>query len=164
VKFELARAAEDPQRWRVEAHSLRSASRLLLAHWLETPGSAGGVAFPAMMLAGYAIEDFAKARILELGETWDRTRGHDLPWLVAKAGIPIDWAEDELLRRLKQIVTWAGRYPTPLNLSDATPWPKQASDADFKRIDQIYERLRVPVERLEEDVEDFDGDFDDIGD
>jgi hypothetical protein len=55
-----------------------------------TEWSAGSIAFPAMMLAGYMIEDLAKARILELGEGWGRSRGHDLPWLVAKAGIDVD--------------------------------------------------------------------------
>jgi hypothetical protein len=41
------------------------------------PGSSGGVGLPALLLAGYAIEDYAKASLVEDGKTsayWERGR------------------------------------------------------------------------------------------
>jgi hypothetical protein len=68
------------------------------------------------------------------------------------------------LGRLKQIVTWAGRYPAPLKLSDASPWPRRASDADFNAIERICERLEAPAVEEDEDYLDYEPDADDIGD
>lgn len=152
----LAKFAEEPRRWRSEAQHLRMACRVLRDHWLETPGAAAsGVALPALLLAGYAIEDYAKARLVEQGKMWSGERGHDLPWLVSEAGIELDESEALLVRRLKQIVTWAGRYPAPLKprhyyLPLGDEWPRQASDKDFETIEMICERLDAPGRRQAE--------------
>jgi hypothetical protein len=88
------------------------------------------VALPALLLAGYAIENYAKARLVEQGRGW-KDHGHDLPWLVRQAGIELNEPEDLLVQRLKQIVVWAGRYPTPMKpeafrLRRGEEWPQRA--------------------------------------
>lgn len=65
---------------------MRAAFRVLLDYWLKTTGHAGGVGLPALLLAGYAIENLAKSRLVEQGADWPSKRGHDLPWLARKAG------------------------------------------------------------------------------
>jgi hypothetical protein len=94
-------------------------------------GSRSEAAFPALLLAGYAIENYAKARLVEQGKDWKR-HGHDLSWLVKQAGIELNEPEKILVQRLKQIVVWAGRYPTPMkpeefNLPPGEEWPQQAT-------------------------------------
>jgi hypothetical protein len=73
----LARLAKDPSRWEMEADGLRKACRILSEAWLDKSVGAD-VVFPALLLGGYAIEDYAKARLLEQGKDW-RGHGHDLP-------------------------------------------------------------------------------------
>jgi hypothetical protein len=144
----LARFAEEPRRWRLEAQGLQTASRVLRDYWLGAqPGevSRGEVALPALLLAGYAIENYAKARLVEQGKDW-KGHGHDLPWLVKQAGIELNETEEILVQRLKQIVVWAGRYPTPIKPQEfhvprGEEWPQQAHDSDFEVIEDICERL-----------------------
>jgi hypothetical protein len=69
----LARLARDPSRWEMEAYGLRRACRVLSEAWLDKSQGAD-VVFPALLLGGYAIEDYAKARLLEHGKDW-RAKG-----------------------------------------------------------------------------------------
>jgi hypothetical protein len=140
----LAALAKEPTPWRMEAYGLRTACRVLCETWLDKSQSAD-VVFPALLLGGYAIEDYAKARLVEQGKDWLR-HGHDLPWLVREAGVEVEESDQVLLRRLKEVVTWAGRYPAPLRHEDfvlghGDEWPRGASDSDFVAIDRICELL-----------------------
>jgi hypothetical protein len=54
------------------------------------------VAQPSLLLGGYAIENYAKARLVEMGKTWPQKRGHDLLWLIQEAG----WNSTSVRRRL----------------------------------------------------------------
>lgn len=137
----------------MEAYGLRRACRVLSEAWLDKSQGAD-VVFPALLLGGYAIEDYAKARLLEHGKDW-RGKGHDLPWLVREAGVELEKADQVLLRRLKEVVTWAGRYPAPLRpeefvLGRGDQWPRGAFESDFAAIDRICELLTErwdPAER-----------------
>lgn len=148
--------APEPRARRHEADALLLASRVLIDYWLAAErgaasARAGGVALPAMLLAGYAVENYAKARIIEACEEWPRDKGHDLPWLVEAAGVELDPKETVLMQRLKLIVEWAGRYPRPLRpaafrlSAREGGWPRQVSDADLPRIERICERLKNPL-------------------
>jgi hypothetical protein len=134
--------ARDPRRWRSEAEGLLMACRLLFDHWerAERAYPAGYVALPALLLGGYAVEDYAKARLVELGISWEGKRGHDLPWLVAAAGVSLDESDTALLFRLSEVVQWAGRYPAPLERQPAE-WGRFASTTDLPVIERMCERL-----------------------
>jgi hypothetical protein len=93
----------------------------------------------------YAIEDYEKARLLEHGNDW-RGKGHDVPWLVREACVELEKADQVLLRRLKEVVTWAGRYSAPLRpeefvLGRGDQWSRGAFESDFAAIDRICELL-----------------------
>jgi hypothetical protein len=136
---------DQPVHWRAEAEGLLRAYRILASHWLETHGPDGRVIWPALMLAGYAIENYAKARLLELGELDEArkgNRGHDLPWLVERARIEVNGVELDLLQRLEQFVRWSGRYPAPFR-ADAERSSQWATDRDFETIERLIERLSV---------------------
>src|SRR3954463_7576719 len=110
----LDKARRDPLMWRLEAKGLLSSCRVLFDYWnrAENPYPGGEVAFPALLLGGYAIEDYAKARLLELANSW-KGHGHDLPWLISMAGVSLDESETALVSKLREVVLWAGRYPAP---------------------------------------------------
>lgn len=81
------------------------------------------------MLVAYALENFFKAAIVWKGghtfklQAWrgkkipESLKKHDLSCLAKEAGLEINLAEEELLRRLARDAVWSGRYPVPTNLS-----------------------------------------------
>jgi hypothetical protein len=79
------------------------------------------------MLGALAIEDLLKAiRVPMVTALFDK-RGaftldtHDVLKLAEDAGIPLSKEEHYLLERLKQFLTWAGRYPIPVFSEEMRP-------------------------------------------
>jgi hypothetical protein len=81
-----------------------------------------------MLLAGLAIENLAKARIVSSHPSPTKAdrlekdlKSHDLINLVERAGITPSEDESYLLERLEVFVTWAGRYPISSTFKDYLP-------------------------------------------
>jgi hypothetical protein len=144
--------ARDATEWRLEARGHLAAALLLRDHWVAVPTAdqpeRDRVAFPAALLAGYAVELYAKARLIELGrgpDDWKR-KGHDIPWLVKKTGLVLDADDQRLLEWSKKIVTWAGRYPNPKMSSRSVGerFPRDVASEYFPRLESICKRLASP--------------------
>lgn len=74
----VRRAATNPLHWRVEGEGLLAASLVLRAEWLARPHATGArLALPALLLAGYAGENCAKAN--STSWNWRRTGSTNSP-------------------------------------------------------------------------------------
>ena len=131
-------AADMPDAWRMTADSLMRAAGTLVPlveadtraaldpsqNTFEDP-----VAPVFMLLAGLAIENLAKAKLVE-GRSSPATVGdalapdlksHDLVDLLHRAGLTLSDDESYLAERLQAFVEWAGRYPIPVKLEGQLP-------------------------------------------
>jgi hypothetical protein len=163
------RTAELPVTWRLMAESLLRAARALVplieADWraaqdpdqqeFEHP-----VAEVYMLLAGLAIENLAKAMLVEGSPTPVTKRGvlvrrllsHDLMRLLDQTGLTFTAEEIDLAERLQVFVQWAGRYPVPVRVDDKLPRvqrpggaapPNYIMGSDFDDIDALAAKLSL---------------------
>lgn len=79
----------------------------------------------ALMLAGFGIENLAKATLVRRSDNpvpddslVSHLKTHNLTNLVRRCGIKPTPEQDYVLRILSRQVTWSGRYPFPLNWSE----------------------------------------------
>jgi hypothetical protein len=95
------------------------------------------------MLLGFAVENLLKAihlakhpqDVRRVAELWGGSRGHNLAWLAAGAGVDVSNAR-KLLEDLTQCTMWMGRYPIPLRGEQA--WSFQF---DYAKIESFYTDL-----------------------
>jgi hypothetical protein len=83
----------------------------------------GGLTLPAMMLAAMACEDILKAVVVAKRQPRIGglpQGGHDLEELARSAGIPATGDEVAALKAGKDLIMYAGRYPTGVT-ANATP-------------------------------------------
>ena len=107
------------------------------------------------VLAGFAVENYLKARLLAsriafvgpfrdrkeaMDFVMDRRRSHDLVALAAAAKV-LTPENQPLLERLTAHVLWAGRYPFPLDASDAL-FERTTRDRDLGEIKALLEDLK----------------------
>ena len=143
--------AKDPETWRIVGRRLLKGAKLAWQPLVESVEGfkrtrAGRTAdetrefteqadyfSPFFVLAGLAVENFLKARIVERrladGVVFSSgmdvlrefpTKAHDLVKLARLANPTVPPRTEALLKRLSEYVTWAGRYPIPLKASDAS--------------------------------------------
>jgi hypothetical protein len=163
------RTAELPLTWRLMAESLLRAARALVplieADWrasqdpdqeeFEHP-----VAEVYMLLAGLAIENLAKAMLVEGSPTPVTKKGvlvrrllsHDLVKLFDQTGLTFTADEIDLAERLQVFVQWAGRYPLPVRVDDQLPRmqrtggsapPNYITSSDFDDINALAAKLSL---------------------
>jgi hypothetical protein len=121
----------------------------------ETPINREGIVEVYLMLVGCAFENLLKGALV-----WRLTRGkkgnrisepelpgplktHDVLSLAEELKLKLlSRREVDLLKRLKEIIVWRGRYPVPTEYSQIVPFQKGTSDltiakglvAKFKRL------------------------------
>jgi hypothetical protein len=108
-------------------------------------------------LAGLAVENYLKARLLEnhiaggstpadLREVMDIVRQtHDLVDLADRAGLVTKGVQHELLVRLTEFVDWSSRYPVPLpRKKEQVKYARRsAKSVDLKRIEALIIKLTL---------------------
>lgn len=106
---------------------------------------------PFFLLAGLAVENYMKARILENSiavgikpTSVDHvmrivSKSHNLLDLAGKAGVPVPEPRRTLLERLTEFVEWSSRYPVPLakKLLSVQHPRRSTKSADLKRIEEV---------------------------
>ncbi len=127
-----------PFAWQGTAESLMRAADALLplvqaeTHPSSDDSSPTALAVPVgavyMMLAGFAIENLAKAAIISQGQPSTSNdklakdlNTHDLVDLLGRAAVTLTAEESFLAERLQVFVEWAGRYPIPSSVEKALP-------------------------------------------
>jgi hypothetical protein len=102
------------------------------------------------LLAGLSLENLAKGIFigrnpqivsngrLNLKLLAGSSNGHDLPNLVQQMGIILTQREHDLLRRLKEFITW-GKYP--IHLDQNKTIHQSLSRADFLVIDGLFDKF-----------------------
>lgn len=118
----------NPWLWLHKAGSLMTAFEALIVEddrMAQTgePRRLEGIAY---MLAGFAMENLLKGRLIALQGAAAQSgpfkyKGHDLRQLAADAGYLLSDDENRLLERLEQFAVWTGRYPIPMNPEDMRP-------------------------------------------
>ncbi len=117
-----------PKLWITRADALRRAYQELRTR-ISTDKSFLSDLRVYLMLAGYAVETYAKATVVQRtgvvtpkkkrsGNTADAEikwpcNGHDCEKLVELSGITIVQDDNRLLATLREHILWLGRYPTP---------------------------------------------------
>lgn len=112
-----------------------------------------------LMLAGYAIENLAKAVIVAQSDDPESlrwvTKNHLGAAMLDKACIALQNGQADLVDRLAHHITWAGRYPAP-NKRDAQrfastvaargSWwgnPTRISTDDARRVNELFGQIRA---------------------
>ncbi len=131
-------AAESPDAWRMTADSLMRAARALVplidadthAALDPSPSTFDDPVFPVyMLLAGFAIENLAKAKLVAGGsfpatvgdDLAPELKSHKLLNLLHQAELTLSDEESYLAQRLQAFVEWGGRYPIPAKLEGQLP-------------------------------------------
>ncbi len=168
----------DPNTWRSSAKQLSTAAakfeRRIRRMWdRELSGTGIASAYKRkhdaetaylqniyMMLLGFAVENNIKAIIAKKyqeivrttaqksGKLPDLLKSHDLPKLARRAGLELNTDESSVLRRLTASVTWAGRYPVAVSLSESSGGSGILKTISSSDIDEIQDILRS----IEEEV------------
>jgi hypothetical protein len=124
--FELV--GGEPHAWLIEAKQLKRAADLVLPELREIfsvspqgrPRFEDAKLFNSyMLLAGLALENLAKGILVKRNPgvvTQDKfiLKGHDLQQLAQQVLSTLSKNELDILNRLTEFVTWAGRYPINL--------------------------------------------------
>jgi hypothetical protein len=157
------RIANSPVHWKHSADALRDCAEVLgklreksVSAVLrgDTSSAASryfwstGQAF--LMLAGFAIENLAKALLLHRGKavvtngkiTDANLKDHGAHKLLNRAGVKLSREERDFINRMDKAVIWSGRYPVPLtarrlaaeNLHVTNPADLEAFRRLFKRL------------------------------
>lgn len=160
--------ASNPLSWTLTADGLLRAFELLAAQVTEDLKMRDelrhkyipNVISTALMLSGFAIENMFKAIYVSQHPAFDRAGKlvvvtHGLIKLADEVGLPLTIDERTLLECLEQFLTWAGRYPVPLNADDMRPrtLPSDGfaprtygwSDDDFPQIRSFATKLRAKL-------------------
>ena len=108
-----------------------------------------------LMIAGFVAENLLKAMVakaaapqgsVEPAVSLKEIKTHNLLKLAAKAGVPVTDSGSELLQRLAYFAVWAGRYPSPVSVTDLKPKAISGADpstlnyvrgSDIRAIDQL---------------------------
>jgi hypothetical protein len=138
-----------------EAHS-HMRSRLAAPSPPEADGNGFDLTPAYLMLAGYAVENAAKAAIVAADNTEQSlkwvSRNHLSVKMLRRAGLALVDGEPDLVERLSHRVMWAGRYPAP-NLRDGLRFatsveerglwgdPTRASTNDVRLVDELFARM-----------------------
>jgi hypothetical protein len=113
-----------------------------------------------MMLLGFAVENNIKAIIAKKyqeivrttaqksGKLPDLLKSHDLPKLARRAGLELNTHESGVLRRLTASVTWAGRYPVAVSLSESSGGSGILKTISSSDVDEIQDILRSIEEQV----------------
>ncbi len=123
----------------------------------ERPPRLSSVAY---MLAGYAVEVLLKARVIQQKSAMDEKgkfalRSHNLIVLAESATFEITNEEARLLERLEAFVTWAGRYPMPVNSDDMRPRPlgnDGMAPITYHHFGEEHQAIRDLFKRLKKDL------------
>ena len=127
------KAGLDPDNWRNAGNRLLKGARLAWQPLSESFRAKGreledksDYFAPFFLLAGLAVENYLKARLLEnhiaggskpadLRQVMSIVRQtHNLVDLADRAGLVTKGVQRELLERLTEFVEWSSRYPVPL--------------------------------------------------
>jgi hypothetical protein len=121
--------AETPFAWVLKADALIAAFEVLIE--ADERASTSGDDSPQLssvtyMLAGFAIEVLLKALLIRTESPLSangrfQLNSHHLAELAQAASFPLMEGESDLLERLEQFLTWAGRYPIPLTSGPMRP-------------------------------------------
>jgi hypothetical protein len=166
--------AKNPQAWRDTSERLLKSAELLWKPLHEAMGIAEKQPeersadekrlFSALadhygaffVIAGYAVENALKARIVALhihgGGTLPDGKAvlkivpttHNFIALAKRAGVSLTPNEEALLRRLTSYVIWAGRYPIPKEPADAV-FKRTTRDNDFADVRAFISRLTLKM-------------------
>ena len=150
--------AGDLRSWRRNANWLKASADVVFKLWSDemirpfdnptgpeiVPAEVG---FVAMMLAGLALENLAKALVIRREGLGAASSGR-LPAYLEKHGIRVylsrgkfklSMEDRELVERLERFVMWAGRYPVPKNVQGYGE--VHVGDSDIQRFRDLYARL-----------------------
>ena len=163
--------AESPVAWVGNADSLIRAFETLIDE--EYRSAADGRDLPrlsnvAYMVAGFAIEVLLKGLLVQQKPPVNsngrfKLDSHRLVDLARAAGFTLNEGEPELLDRLEEYLTWAGRYPIPLTSDPMRPRLDDASGGfapityhnrgvDWPGVRELFVRLKrhLPNVRYDE--------------
>jgi hypothetical protein len=121
-----------------------------------------GVGFSWMMLTGFCLENLVKGALLKKqphlpkGGRLPRWpgRGHDILTMFRAAGISLRPPEEDFLARLRDFVTWRGRYPIPKAPKEMMPrgavpgggTPFMMPKQDHQMAEDLFSRLAQVIE------------------
>ena len=137
--------ADEPLTWMLKADSLSDAFEVLIADdERKAAENAQGrrVQSVAYMLAGFAIENLLKGRMVAAGKHRSdsgefKLKTHNLRQLAVDAGYSLNDEENRLLERIQEFTVWTARYPVPINPEDIRP--RKTPDGGFAP--RTYHRL-----------------------
>jgi hypothetical protein len=144
-----------PAPWLFVAQQLHEASRVLWVKWRTArdhyharvnAGRARTITINnhlgrvALMLAGMALENVLKAKLVGQGKGQEvPTSGHDLIELAKLVPVSLTTKEQQLLPELSVSVTWLARYPVPTKQSKMETLAIGLGEWDC--FDALYRRL-----------------------
>jgi hypothetical protein len=177
----IVAGARNPHNWLGSAEELKRASDLLRETWLDEAKSmqerfqaymAGElvrpwepwVGAPAMTLAAFAIENLLKGLMIAAEPSLVQPRAaapeilfdrriqtHKLLELATSAKVQLSREETDLLARLSEFASWAGRYRFPVQARAAAPRPGvEGGGSSFTS--EWFSTLDGLVDRLHEDL------------
>jgi hypothetical protein len=151
-------AARSPDNWGVLAERLRLAADVVLREKQSAPiieedfrqSPSFWLGAVHMMLLGQSVEVATKGLLVAQDPAWVeedqpqspfrwRKRGHDIPYLLRKAGIALSSDQERVADLLRDFVQWGGRYPTPVNLQSAHPL--EWTGEDVVSAEALYDQL-----------------------
>jgi hypothetical protein len=142
----------DKKRWINKADDLLRAASLLEPEveciyrtWspdaqLPDPAIREGVLEVYFMLVGYAFENLLKGvhvrrltrgqkgNLISQAELPGLLKKHDVLWLAKQLKLDLNSLEVDLLKRLKEVIVWRGRYPVPTSHSEILPFRSGTND------------------------------------
>lgn len=147
--------AKIPVIWFMDGEQLRRSYKILSDQANETFGHENYYSpiRPALMLAGYALENILKGILVrdDPDEPFDnrgrfKHKSHDLVELAEGAGVSLDDEEKELLEILTHTTVSGGRYPIPLQASEM--YPRVFTDGSIgpigmKRYCNVTKRFKI---------------------
>lgn len=164
----------EPHLWLVKAVELNKSANLLWGRFLEDLVAFQNseqleepfIGSTALMLYGLAVENLMKAGLTYRGQGTDKSqnfslKSHNLIELGAQLEIPFSKEETELLERLENFVSWAGRYPIPLLAQGLYPREMEdggqyalhgISSLDAERVGEIIDKVKAVIPTEEEAI------------
>lgn len=158
----FAELAADHAKWKAVASHLFGAAELLwpaidagfrASAVAEGTAAGDGLRYrgPFYLLAGLAVENFAKAILIQRKQLRNEpiTNGdffrlggsdHDLVRLAHEAGLDLSEGEESLLLELSRFVRWRGRYPVPKRKPDVRE-DTITGTTDLRRLKAFFARL-----------------------
>lgn len=155
---DFQKAGKHPADWRNSGKRLLKGARLAWEQLKKGFGEQGATLdeyadyfSPFFLLAGLAVENYLKARILEnsiragrIPATLDDvirivSKSHNLLNLAATAGVSVKEPYRTLLERLTEFVEWSSRYPVPIpeKLLNVQHPRRSTKSVDLERIEKV---------------------------